>query len=436
MKYLLLFVFQILLINSSVQAQLKTNVDFEQKIPLLMAENNVPAVGIGIIEGGEITYIKVFGELKEGISAPDNTIFNVASITKPFVAMLTLKLVESGEWDLDEPLFYYWIDPDITNNPYHKILTTRHILTHQSGFLNWRKQHPSKKLTFEFEPGIGYQYSGEGFVYLAHALEKKFNKSLVELADSILFNPLGMKDSRLYWDKNMDESRFAYWHNSEGNLHKPSTSRDRDINAASSMLTTVEDFCKFEIDVINGAGLSPNLYKDMIKVCEPDERGLGWGVLNPLPNGEYVLHHDGSDIGVQTFSAIWPESKRAIVVFTNGDNGMLIWRKVLIESLDEGKDITNSFFGTKTHEIINLPDSVLQQYTGQFKDNYGRVFTFIKEDKALIFSGTGVPTLKLYPQTEHVFFPKEFEFQFQFVTSDSLVIVANGKIDSISKRIK
>ena len=95
--------------------------------------------------------------------------------------MVTLKLVEDKQWHLDEPLYHYWIDPDVADDSLHKKLTTRHVLSHQTGLPNWRWMHPSKKLAFDFEPGEGYNYSGEGFVYLARALENKFKKSLAEL---------------------------------------------------------------------------------------------------------------------------------------------------------------------------------------------------------------------------------------------------------------
>jgi CubicO group peptidase (beta-lactamase class C family) len=98
-----------------------------------MAEYDVPVVGLGIIDQGEISYLNVFGELEEGTPAPDNTIFNVASITKTVITQLTLKLVEEGKWDLDEPLCHYWVDPDVANDPLHKKLTTYHVLTHQTG---------------------------------------------------------------------------------------------------------------------------------------------------------------------------------------------------------------------------------------------------------------------------------------------------------------
>jgi CubicO group peptidase (beta-lactamase class C family) len=149
-RNIFLILFLITIIGTSLQAQInfKVNLNFENKIQGWLTENNVPAVGIGIIEDGKIKYIKVFGELKKGVPAPDNAIFNIASMTKPVVAMLTLKLVEDGQWNLDEPLFHYWIDPDVANDPMHRKLTTRHVLTHQSGFTNWRWQNSTKKLTF------------------------------------------------------------------------------------------------------------------------------------------------------------------------------------------------------------------------------------------------------------------------------------------------
>lgn len=323
----------IIFIGTSLQAQINTdvNMSFQEKVPVWLAENNVPAAGIGIIEDGKIKYIKVFGELKKGVPAPDNTIFNIASMTKPVVAMLTLKLVEAGQWDLNEPLFHYWVDPDVADNPLHEKLTTRHVLTHQTGFPNWRQG----KLRFEFEPGTKCQYSGEGFVYLGRALEHKFKKSLAELSDSLLFKPLGMKDTRLFWDNNMDESRFAFWHDSRGNMCEPSMPKGRGVDASGSLLTTIEDFSKFMIFVMNGAELSPGLYNDMIRpqvnVKKHVGKGLGWEIVSDLPDGEYSLQHGGSNTGVKTTGIILPKSKRGVVVFTNGDNGTTVCNNVIKE---------------------------------------------------------------------------------------------------------
>ena len=439
MKKVSLLLLLFLCVNAAeVKVKTEENLSFENKVSNWLAENNVPAVGIGIIEEGKIKYVKVFGKLKKGIPASDSTIFAVASMTKPVVAMLTLKLVEAGEWNLDEPLFHYWVDPDVANDPLHKKLTTRHVLTHETGFVNWRYEHPSKKLTFDFEPGTSYEYSGEGFEYLRKALEQKFNKSLIELSDSLLFEPLGMKDTRYLWDENM-ESRFAHGHDSKGNICKPSTPKGFGVNAAGGLLSTVEDFCRFSIDVINGAGLSTEIYSDMIKphvkLKEHSAKGLGWEVITDLPGGEYAVEHSGSSGGVQTMFVVLPKSKRGVVVLTNGDNGMFVYNNVIKESIDIGKDVVDAMKGSE-HKMVILSDEIMDRYSGKFIDSRGRALTFTREDSVLKMEGNSIPTVRWCPEAENKFFLKDFDVQMEFINNDSLVLTAYGKIDFTARRIK
>jgi CubicO group peptidase (beta-lactamase class C family) len=413
---------------ANTQQNEKINLDYREKIQDLLMKNNVPAVGIGIIENSEIKCIKVFGELKKGIPAPDNAIFNVASMTKPVVAMLTLKFVEVGQWDLDEPLFHYWVDPDIADDPLHKKLTTRHVLSHQTGFPNWRWMHPTKKLTFDFEPGTNYNYSGEGFVYLAQAMENKFKKSLVQLSDSILFKSLDMKDTRYYWDENMDESRFAFWHDVEGNLHEPATPIGRGVNAGGSLLTTVEDYCKFGIDVMNGAGLSANLFNDMIstqvKRKKHYDQGLGWAVVRDLPEGEYALEHYGSDRGVKTQSVFLPKSKRGIVVLTNGDSGRNVYLNVIKESFDIGNTLLNHMIkNSDDPEIVTLSDEILEQYVGTYESVEGDLFTLTREPGVLKIAKNNEAPQILYPQAKDKFFFEYFDINIEFLKDDTDTVV-------------
>lgn len=299
---------------------------------------NVPAVGIGIIEGGRITETSVYGELTFGDIAPENTIFNVASLTKPIVANLTLQFVSNGTWLLDEPLSNYWVDPDLGEDPFLHKLTTRHVLSHQTGFPNWRRED---KLSFSFEPGTAYQYSGEGFEYLREALEREFNSPIEDLAKSWIFEPFGMTETRFIWDERMDESRFAQWHD-EGGYTYGVWRRDF-ANAADDLLTTVEDYSKFGIAVLKQERLSDEIFAEMIEsqVQRTENKffGLGWGIIRGLENDEYALYHGGSDRGVQTQIVLLPKSYRGLVVMTNGDNGQRIIEKVLKGQWGIGEEI-------------------------------------------------------------------------------------------------
>jgi len=190
--------------------------DNDTEIEKWLILNKVPTLGIGVIKDGKLQQVKAFGKIKEGTTAPYNTIFNVASLTKPITAMVALKLVSLGKWNLDEPIYKYWTDPDVSNDKNCKILTTRHILSHQTGFANWRGNNKDGKLHFEFLPGTKYQYSGEGFEYLRKSLEAKFHKSINQLASELIFDPLQMTDTKYFWDDKTDLSRYAVGYDEKG----------------------------------------------------------------------------------------------------------------------------------------------------------------------------------------------------------------------------
>jgi len=420
----ILFKTILICITLSLQAQNKNAPIYTKDITEWMSEYDVPAVGIGIIENGEISYLNVIGELQEGIPAPKNTIFNVASITKTVITMLTLKLVEAGEWNLDEPLFHYWVDPDVANDSLHKKLTTYHVLTHQTGFVNWRWNHPTKKLTFDFEPGTKYQYSGEGFEYLRHALENKFHKPLEKLTDSLIFKPLGMVDTRQAWDDNLD-SRFAKWYDSEGKRYK--FSNKTGVSAADDLLTTIEDYCKFGIFVINGGGLSSTLFDKMVS-SQSDKKdfraqGLGWSLIKGLPNDEYAISHGGSDYGVKTIAFFLPKTKRGLVVFTNGDNGFLVINNIIKNTFDIGNDIYECmYYRPNLPKIVSVPDEILEKYTGKYKQSDGSITLISTKENVIIISGGRWPKTIFYPQAINKFFRREWDTQLEFIKDEKGII--------------
>ncbi|MFA6086683.1 serine hydrolase domain-containing protein [Mucilaginibacter sp.] len=334
---LLFFVIVLTNVRSWGQAAVKISLSCLDSIPAWMAKNKVPIVAACILENGQIKQVKLFGRLSNGSPAQSNTLFNVASLTKPVTALTVLKLIDAGQWNLDEPLDKYWIDPDIKDDPRHQKLTTRIVLSHQTGFPNWRSQNPANKLAFQFTPGTKYGYSGEGFEYLRRAVEAKFHRSLQQLADSVLFRPLRMSNTHYGWSDKMDSTRFADPHSKDGSLipMKKNTS----VVSADWLVTTIDDYAKFSMAVLNQQLLSPGLFGQMITPQvkmegRPKENmGLGWEVMTPLENGEYLIMHTGSDDGVKTLVALLPKSKRGIILFTNGNNGFAIIRSVIIEAL-------------------------------------------------------------------------------------------------------
>jgi CubicO group peptidase (beta-lactamase class C family) len=304
--------------------------DDDVEIEKWLKQNKVPTLGLGIIENGALKQVKVFGEITKGVSASYNTIFNVASLTKPVTALVALKLVSLGKWNLDEAIYRYWTDPDIANDPRNKKLTTRLILSHQTGFPNWRWMTSNKKLNFQFDPGTKYQYSGEGMEYLREALENKFKKSLQQLANELIFAPLKMNDTRYVWDKNIDISRLAIGYDKDGKAYE--TVKNKTPNAADDLLTTIEDYGKFLVSVLKSDGLTKKVFEEMTSSQVASTKGKHFGLgfeIYDLDNGEYALSHGGADNGVQTIVFILPKTKRGLLIFTNSDTGANVYESLI-----------------------------------------------------------------------------------------------------------
>jgi CubicO group peptidase (beta-lactamase class C family) len=318
--------------------------DNDIEIEKWLIENKVPTLGVGVINDGQLQQVKVFGEIKKGKTAPYNTIFNVASLTKPITALVTLKLVSMGKWNLDEPIHKYWTDPDIATDPRSKLLTTRFILSHQTGFPNWRYLNTSGKLNFEFTPGTKYQYSGEGFEYLRRALEKKFHKTLDKLASELIFEPLQMRDTKFFQDTKTDVERMAIGYDNTGNAYE--AANNKTANAADDLLTTIEDYGKFLTNVLSSDGLSKKVFKDMvthqIETKNGKHFGLGFEIYD-FEDGNYALSHGGADKGVQTIVFIFPKTKQGLLIFTNVDDGYKVYEKLLTHYLGD--------FGKKIYDI-------------------------------------------------------------------------------------
>ncbi|MDP5030718.1 MAG: beta-lactamase family protein [Paraglaciecola sp.] len=306
----------------------------DAQIEQWLKANSIPTLGLGVIKHGQLQQVRVFGELEPGKAAPFNTIFNVASLAKPITAMVTLTLVSKGEWQLDEPLFTYWTDPDVAADPRSKLLTTRHILSHQSGFPNWRYMNESNTLDFKFSPGTQYQYSGEGMEYLRKALENKFGKSLNALANDLIFTSLAMTDTQYVFNSQIDPARVVQGYDTQGKAYE--TIKHQTANAADDLLTSVADYGKFLVNVLAGAGLSDSVYQDMISHQVASTKGKHFGLgfeIYDLADGEYALSHGGSDYGAQTIVFILPKSKEGLIIFTNVDEGYKVYEALLLHYL-------------------------------------------------------------------------------------------------------
>lgn len=335
----------ILTVNFALKGQNHVQMPPKDSLEIWMEILKIPTIGVLTLENGKVAQTQVVGRLKTGSPAPENTIFNVASITKVMTTYLTLSLVSEGKWDLDEALYTYWVDPDVADDPLHKKLTTRHVLSHTTGFVNWRWMHETEKLTFDYEPGTAVSYSGEGYEYLRKALESKFDKTFPELMNEFVFSPFQMIDSELAWKDAIDASRYAYPHNASGEQYD--FEETTIPNAADDLFTTLQDLGKFSEAIFAKENLTETIYQEMIAAQSHPKDGidfsLGWVLFQDLPNEHWALLAAGGDKGVATIVILFPESQSGIVMLCNSDNGRALLSKIMLYALKDGGKILSRF---------------------------------------------------------------------------------------------
>lgn len=311
-----------------------------------LRDSDVPSLAVAYIEGGKVAWTAVYGEQSPGVAATEGTLFNMASLTKPITAETVLRLASAGKLSLDESMSPFWLDPDIKDDPWSKLLTPRLCLSHQTGFANWRRM-TGGVLKIRWQPGTQTGYSGEGYNYVGRFTEKKLARPFDTLAQKMVFDPIGMKETS-YTTKDWYAGRLALPHGPKG--EKPVDPVATTWNGADLLRTTIGDYAKFVVSVMHEEGLTEAIAaeratmtrdtvkpEDLEKACrEAGEEGhctvtaglgLGWEV--ETVNGVKILDHDGSDWGVRTFALFVPSQGMGVVVFTNGENGMQVIRKVV-----------------------------------------------------------------------------------------------------------
>lgn len=293
-----------------------------------MYRGGVPGLSIALIEERGLGWIHAFGVKNAKTKDPVDihTVFEAASLSKPVVAWIAMQMVNRGDLDLDAPLSKYLPEPYIQGDARLKLITMRRVLSHTTGFPNWRP--PDKPLTIEFPPGEKFCYSGEGFVYLQKVLEYVYAKPLEELARSFVFGPLMMTSSSFVWRSDY-ETRAATGHRPDG---QPVPKRKPDeANAASSLHTTVYDYAHFVIHMMDNPA-ADRMFRPQIYVGNSIWWGLGWGIER-FRSGDWFWHWGDNGGIFQCFVMARRDTGKGVVVFTNSGNGLKIMEAIVSEAV-------------------------------------------------------------------------------------------------------
>lgn len=290
----------------------------------------IEGVSFAAWQDGHITYQNTYGVRNNytGDKVTDKTLFEVASITKPTFAFVVMRLYEKGIIDLDEPLYKHLEFDLIQDHEYAKLVTTRHVLSHQTGFPNWAN---GRKIEFQFEPGNGYSYSGEGFEYLKRVIEEITGKKINQLFQEELIEPLNLK--HFYYQTHP----YAIAHKSNGHYDGYPGMIDfpDEPGVAWSLVTTPAAFMEFAHAIHQRKGLSAETYEMMLgsqneypeeyQEGQPDIEvhvGLGWFIEN-TPYGK-VIRHGGNNGDFMSQFKLYDDLGLAYFLTTNGYTGYLL----------------------------------------------------------------------------------------------------------------
>lgn len=315
----------------------------ERSLRNVLDKHRIVTAGLGMLVDGKLAWALYHGDASPGVPAGAATRFNVASITKTVTAETALRLVAAGQLDLDEPLGAYWVDPDIAGDHRLQALTTRTVLTHTSGFPNWRFFRSDGKLAFIRAPGEAYGYSGEGFEYLARAISTKLQRPFPDVVQAMVFEPAGMRDALM--DVPGDGLRdVAIPVDDAGKAHRTRCRPNGwcrkvgSYSAADDMLVTVPDYARFlalvarkESDNAGAPSARGRVLvdagSDAVVDCAggaaiecPRAQGYGLGFQVIEYDAMRILGHGGNDWAEVALGYIRLPARDGLIVFLNAPN--------------------------------------------------------------------------------------------------------------------
>jgi len=301
-----------------------------QDVNRLIEEAEITGAALAVIEDGEVVRIDVAGVRSTETNPPltEETVFEAESLSKPVVAWIALRLIEEDVLDLDQPLVELASWPDAEGDPRYRRITPRMVLSHTSGFPNFRA--PGQALAPLYEPGTYFTYSGEAFLFLQHVMEAVTYSTLEDLARKYVFDPFGMTSTSFIWQSDYG-SRIAVGHTDMG------VALDKFVpqsaNAAVGLHTTARDYARFLIGVLAADDLGRRLEREMSLAQVDALDGIFWGLgfgIQPTLDGS-ALWEWGDNAGYKAFAYIEPDASKGFVYLSNSANGMLILHEVFEE---------------------------------------------------------------------------------------------------------
>ena len=317
-------------LKSLSPAQLK---EFEDFVAAQMKIDKIPGLSIGFLRGDEL-WAKGYGfaDLENKLPAKAESMYRLASVSKPITAAAVLQLAEKGKINLDAEVQTYVPYFPKKNFP----VTVRQLLGHLGGISHYKnyddeghfkdfkdtRQSIAVFENFELvaEPGTRYSYSSYGYNLLGAVIEGASGMSYGEYMRENVWKPLGMDSIRLDHPRDIIPNRVRGYENNAGQIRNSEFVDISSRFAAGGSRSTVVDLLKFGKGINDGKILSRAsldlMFNSMVtKAGTLTNYSAGWDVAPG--NGQFMISHSGGQQETSTFLFVFPTRNLSIAVMSN-----------------------------------------------------------------------------------------------------------------------
>ncbi|MFN4146305.1 MAG: serine hydrolase domain-containing protein [Runella sp.] len=313
-----------------------------------------------VAEKGKIVFYEATGKrhFESDVALQKTDVFELASVSKQFTAMIIMMLHEKGTLQYDDPLDQY------LKVPYPNI-TIRQLLQHTSGLPDYQdimdKHWDKSKVASNtdiieylnryappalFQPGQKYEYSNTGYVLLASVAEVASGEDFIELCRRWIFKPLKMTQTDIRTlEAKAKVPNFAAGHlkNEQGQYINANKFHASDYTVwlgnrkgPGRISSTAEDLLKWDkalygSKLVKKATLKEAFTPAILNDGTTIPYGFGWEVLKDK-NGDLMVQHTGDNPGYKTIIQRLIGQKKTVIVLNNNAHESF---DVLVKNLNE-----------------------------------------------------------------------------------------------------
>ena len=313
--------------------------DIRKQIRRSLVEQQVPSLAVAVAKDGKILWEEGFGwaDREHRIRATPNTMYSLASISKPITATGIMVLAQKGLVDLDQPVNDYLGDAQVRARIGDaKGATLRRLANHTSGLpLHYQffyadqpfRRPPMAESIRRYgqlhaPPGERYQYANFGFGLLDHVIARISNQSYADFMKREVFAPLDLPHMSVDIPPQHQHGHAVRY----GSDQQPIPFYEFDHPGASAVYSSAHDLVRFGMFHLNQRApeqkelLPKRVIEAMQKPTADTGRGRGYGVgwfVNSDEFGVRTVSHSGGMGGVRTRLVLVPEKKIAVVTLCN-----------------------------------------------------------------------------------------------------------------------